>query len=509
MLRTLKDYCLAHRGLLLALLTVPIAFGAARMGMRPRPRASWQEFAGRVVRFSPQGETFVTAGAQGMGGTFRETGSGRVRAVLASEKLRQFLMGVTFTPDGRHLIGEVGEDYASTLKVWEVASGRVLASFPSTGPSETSPNFAVSEDWRTLAFRSAPAGQFPTGIKLWDIPGRTLRAEVSGQPPWTLSVDGRRLAAAVDYPGNKEFAAWEDRPGGWVKIRTFQAEQPPRWLGFSPGGRSLAMQNGAESVILPLSDDRKSAEEGPFPYPWPPWAAAGDRPPAVLNRLGGARFPWERLDRPAFSDSRFLGQPNSLSGDGKTVAMIDNSWAMRNRWNFGPRSRDRDVILQDLPSRRERAKFRVGDASDIALAPDGRWFALLVHDQISPDVVTKFLRSLYDARRAGDPRYEAEIQVFDATDGREIASAPLPEGMSEVGKLIASPDGRTLAFDYALRPSDGSDPSGRMLPHTIELWDIPPRRPIWLAWAAGFWCVSVIPLGIRADRRRRPRSRLE
>ena len=111
------------------------------------------------VAFSPDGRTFA-AGGNGRVWLW-EKGSASPRAELVAGTGRgvRIVNDLAFSPDGRWL---ATAGYKQATKLWDVATGRLVASFD--GPGDGMSTVAFSPDGRTLA--GAGGGE----VRLWDVP---------------------------------------------------------------------------------------------------------------------------------------------------------------------------------------------------------------------------------------------------------------------------------------------------------------------------------------------------
>jgi WD40 repeat protein len=186
------------------------------------------------VRFSPDGQTIVSA-----------SGDGRVKLWnLAGEELKtfkdtnDFLYRVSFSPDGQ-TIASAGHN--GIIKLWSLA-GEELRTVEGHNGSVRSIRF--SPDGQSIA----TAGEDGT-IKLWKASGehvKTLIEHDSGIRSMSFSPDGQQLVSGIDNGTIQLF----DLDG--EVIRTFRGHnrEAIRDVNFSPDGQILASSSGDGTVKL-------------------------------------------------------------------------------------------------------------------------------------------------------------------------------------------------------------------------------------------------------------------
>ena len=101
------------------------------------------------------------------------------------------------TPDGRILATSRSD---GTIKLWTVATGRLLASFSAHAPDYLPPTMAFSPDGLVLL----TAGFSDTTVKLWEVAAkpkclRLVETDLAGIDTVGFSPDGRRVAAALRH----------------------------------------------------------------------------------------------------------------------------------------------------------------------------------------------------------------------------------------------------------------------------------------------------------------------
>ncbi len=275
-----------------------------------RLKATWKEKDAKVEVFSPDGRILLASGSEGY--QLRDAETGRVLAVLAPKS--EPLHGVKFSPDGRLLYAKAYSDRHKPvgvfdLKVWNVATGQVKATFPyiSEGINVATDDFAVSADGKTLAFAenserlpmqvetdkmiisSAASYEFtvffntskglPRAI-LWDVPSWKEKARVDGNSPLVFSPDGATLVTGAHDWHDPTATIWDTATGR--KRTEFDSGEP--WmkpLVFSPDGKYLVIGTWRKQELYELASGRR--------WPVPSFGNGTEAP--TFSRDGRFLFP--------------------------------------------------------------------------------------------------------------------------------------------------------------------------------------------------------------------------
>ena len=422
--------------------------------------------------------------------------------------------GIAFTPDGRHLVSG-GRD--SSVKIWEVASGRELRSLSGHGDAVSA--VAVSPDGRLLASASRDktvklwdsvtgrevralgghadvvssvaftadgrwlaTGSYDNTIKLWDpVTGREHRTFSPPNPPagggWfilavALSPDGRILASAgLDY----RIRLWDLAAGQEVRILGGHDGQV-HTLAFSPDGRWLA--SGGADTTARLWDVRTGQAAQMLSGPAVSLAFSPDGRRLAFGAGSGVTL----SEVPGGTLTRTLGgfpgrvQAVAFSPDGRIVAASGES----------------TIRLWDAATGQEHATLggRVGPVSAVAVSPDGRWLASATGEPFASAkrFVGEPTTRLWDAtaepaQRTLAGQKGAVLALAFAPDGHVLASGGQDGTVSlwavESGQALHRLAGhRSAVWSVAISP-DGQVLASAGFDSTVRLWTVPTGRALW------------------------------
>ena len=223
---------------------------------RINPKSKTFDPLSRVV-FSPDGHKLASYGISDSDLKIWDVASGRLLRILeAGSKIPSVTLSkvasVTFSPDGMRVLAGSGRD----LKLWDVSSGEILRNFE--GRAHPINAIAVSPDGSHLV-----SGENDGVLKVWDTSsGQLVQTLSDGNPSGVTSVvyssDGYRLLS-----GHREILdgakLWDMNTG--KLLRTFD-EGVPQVVGFSHDGRqaftlagpSLKVWDAVTGIGTPLRE---------------------------------------------------------------------------------------------------------------------------------------------------------------------------------------------------------------------------------------------------------------
>ena len=390
------------------------------------------------VAFSPDGKVLATGD---FGGTARLWNLATGRQIASLPAGPGAVGSMAFSPDGKMLA--TGE--YKTARLWNVATGRQIASLPAGSDAVNS--VAFSPDGKTLA-----TGDDDGTVRLWNVATRRQFASFRASSHYLGSVafspDGKVLATG-DFGGTARLWNVATRR----QFASFRASS--HYLdsvAFSPDGKTLATgDNGGTARLWKLATGRQIASlrvssKGVNSVAFSPGGnilAIGNEDstvwlfnPATRKVVGGY------LTSGTNSDGI---NSVAFSPDGKTLATGDRAGAAR-LWNL--------TIACQI------AGLPVGSAGvdSVAFSPDGKTLATIDADGTArlwdPATGRQIARLLAGSQQINSVAFSPDgktlatgdygtARLWNLATGRQIASFPV--GPGPVSSVAFSPDGKTLA----------------------------------------------------------------
>jgi WD40 repeat protein len=376
------------------------------------------------VTFSPDGRTLLAQVGHGTRYYLWDTASGRQLAEFGEE---QSVGGDCFSPDGQALAVRDGR----SLVLWDVRAGKRRPLFATPGITDRVGGVAFSADGRTLAARHGDS------VRLWNVlTGAEYRLpQGHTEEVWHLafSADGKTLATA-GLDGS--IRVWEAATGKPLR----------QWQGHDGSVLTLALAPDGETV----------ASSGGYHVRL--WDVTAVRERSRFKQLRGFSFSRLRPD--------VIPCTLQFSRDGLTLATEHTA-------------EDRSgVQFRDACTGKVRRVLDIkGDFTSFTLAPDGKTLAVLGNEDWVEDGWA--------------------LRVWDVATGERLVSVPLkpsgPVAFSRDGKTLATLEGKTVrvrdvftgrAVRAFTRPGwllgVTFTPAGRILavegdawaPDTLDVWDV-------------------------------------
>lgn len=380
-----------------------------------------------------------------------------VLARLGSVRLRHAgAILLAFSADGKTLTSG-GED--ESVRVWDMASGRLLRKLP--GPPWHFPSGILtrSADGATLA----AAGYAQAGIALWDVASakeRRLPVDGDGElVPLGFSADGRTLAVA-----QRSAVHLLDVASGRARVPPLAHKQYVSCLVFSLDGKTVATADGHSPDRVLLWDVATGKETGLIQAKGEVRTLAFSPDDLTLAIAGpdNVRL-WELTGKERASlplpprDTNVYGRPSvAFSPDGKILAAGGDG---------------RPLLLWDVASRKELRRLQAGWLTrKLLFAPDGRTLATTTHNAIRLwDVATGNERHLRDGHTG-----EVNTVAF-SPDGRSIVSGSYNDRTVRVWDAATGRQKNVLAAhrDYVWNVGFGPNEMVVSGGHegTVRLWE--------------------------------------
>jgi WD40 repeat protein len=501
-----------RRSIVICLFALIAYFGGAAIlwwQMDVRPRLTWHPQANvRILGFAPDGRSFLTATIlpedDRCHGPFRiwnvDNGSERTSFLNYSDRAARSLYTpntVGFSPDGRRVAIwlDEHEHHLTSLKVFDAATGReVLAKLAWMNQQHP---FCFSRNGKWLALVHPSPSRDRQLLSLLDVDAAKDSIEINAAP-WKEGWGDRFGCLAFAADGKTfSYCAW-DRETDHPVVVVWDAETRTERLrvcdkcfssALSPDGKMLATaawSSGKSSVkVWNTSNGQKLAvfQAGEWDFFHELVFSCDGKRLTALSRIPGSSGPilFEPLNKIITWDiesKRTLTAFESGNGPGPgdpSIIYENPNDSCLPKFIFKSQSDDLHKIVEletgkvRFTCTRDENCYERFPVAWYSLSPDGQFFATCQMRKTVPSEFQKLLSRWMPRVFPIDETDQPVIRIWNTESGKELTSLQKCQG-----PFAFSPDGQTLAA----RNQDG----------TLQLWDVPPRKPLGLIFA---WsCVS-------------------
>lgn len=405
----------------------------------------------RVLLLSPDGKSLAVSDTSGVVSLW-DTETGAFRVVLASTH-RRVVDDMVFSPDGKAIVTADDAD----VRMWDTATGRLLASYP--GHTDVVTSLAFSPDGRAFASGDASGVTRQWRVteqsrKVLTDPGNKLRS-------LALTGDGHTLAVIGERSDGKPSARlWDVTKGTAAGLDDVQYPSVDNRysVDFSPDGRTVVVTDGQGARLWDVATRR----------PKPVWSGAAKAlSPVLFGPDSEVLFvPSEgRVEIRDVRDGRDLGRLENL--DVSTMYARDLAISKGNRWLY------QDSDIWDLKNKEKKYRIRAGRGirAMVAFSPDGR--TLVTGD--SGGIVT-----LWDLDKGQPvrsiPRARGLSAVAFGQEGNVLATVGVDRVIRvwdvTTGQLRRSLHGHTAAVTSMEFAAEGGSLASADENGTVRLWDV-------------------------------------
>jgi WD40 repeat protein/uncharacterized caspase-like protein len=391
---------------------------------------------------------------------------------VASGRMLQSFSGLpgpvdrlVFSVDGRQLVGSGGQ---KVLKKWSTETGELLWTIDPPDDKTSAQDFALTRDGQLLVNYSTPL------IRRYDLDTAKRRGGINpfANVPtdlriafdFALAPDEKTMALAF----TKKIITFNATTGVQLKLFETQADFIDD-LAFSPDGHQLAAGDGNAIKIWNLDSGQTKSLAGSSQRVWQiAWSPDGK----LLYSIAGADHAirvWDTIKGTLIQKFEAPGYLNSLalSADGKMLATGGNL------------NGSDEIDLLDAQTGALLVRMQGSERAPVSLYPaskDGQWIALEGHSLQSWDITTgQVVRNLLpeakDRIAAAGPDSKGRwlhatqdkdrLSLWDSANERNVATFSIADFGKEYFSAF-SPDGSLIATNAS---------SGNSHVHLIKIWD--------------------------------------
>jgi len=442
-------------GKLAAALLLAAALGALWRSLPVRPQLAWQvPEECRVLGFTGDGRLLVTAtdpdeNAQpDIAVRLWDFKTRKQTAAAGKDVVGRYLVQGSLSPDGRLLV--VHDTLDSTLSMVDTAINQKVSQFrcaAERGGDAPLRGVCFSPDSHSFAYTWRSYNEQLTAVCVWDIAKRTERYRLQGEYDPVFSPDAKTLATVFDgkslapeplasfrLPAAVGVTLWDAASGVERQRFLFRGVSSVQSVVFSTDSRSVAIIAGASYPSAGLLVQLRDVASGSC-------LASRDGAWSLLESAPGTPLRRRMVVAVGPRCSKYLALD---TGEERGTIGHEGYFA-----SFDPNVEGVQILVD-----------RIGPSRPAESSPDGRFLAKWKSERArirdSWQQVTKWVPFL----PAGQDEWPKTVELWDIGAGRKVATLPGDDDFA------FSPDGELLAVRQ-----DG---------HTIQIWNLPPRKP--LSW---------------------------
>jgi WD40 repeat protein len=394
---------------------------------------------------------------------------------LAAIKIPEdtIVAAVQYLPDGKQAL----TGWNNAVQLWDLASGKPLREFKSKKSGSTIIDLAVTPDGKRFA-----AADYALTLRVWDTASAREIATLHKDPPPLPNTNGAPLAITAD--GNTVIACWSFfAPLGNARDEVFVCRLDTR-TAKETWGTKLAMQG-----VVPIRLDGKNLLVGGGANPFCVLDAESGK---ELRRWGGPKGAVSALARDHAGKIMSASNDGMLyvCGDGKQReawrahdAAINALAVSKDRKQLLTASADNTVKLHDVVKGTPVCTLagHNGNVTTVAFGPDDTWAASGSDDRtvILWDIKTGKKRHTLEGHAEGINAVAVSPGgdwLASASNDNTIRLWPLKEGKPDSDRDSVVLDQHTRQVTCVAFSSDGKQLLSAGQDQTLKLWDVAQAR---------------------------------